>query len=182
MLDEKISWLEQSWITKPSQVFNWVRGNTAKPQYMFRKPNGDITANLLEFNALVSKAWLPVFQKYLNEPEPDWNKFREIYERHIPCHPMTISDIHGTELRTILSRMQGGSACGMDGWRVVELKLLPLPLLNALADMLNFFEELDWMISCKSSQSREMTGASGGTMIGGLRFSAERAPYCRLLP
>eukprot|EP00973_Karenia_brevis_P031998 4415865-Karenia_brevis.AAC.1 len=52
---------------------------------------------------------------------------------------MEIEAITGEDLQRVLARMSG--APGADGWRVNELKALPLSILNALAEMLNLIEK-----------------------------------------
>jgi hypothetical protein len=49
--------------------------------------------------------------------------------------------ITGGELREILTKKSAKGACGVDGWRMAELKLLPVELLQALADVLTLVEE-----------------------------------------
>eukprot|EP00973_Karenia_brevis_P049737 6905860-Karenia_brevis.AAC.1 len=82
-----------------------------------------------------------LFQKATGEltdaNEPDWDIFKERFRQYMISHPMQVADISGRELQLVLSRMLDGQASGSDHWRVSELKLLPLCLLDALADLLN---------------------------------------------
>ena len=48
--------------------------------------------------------------------------------------------LRGEDLQSTLMRMSGTKACGLDGWRVLELKALPLPLLQILAEALQRVE------------------------------------------
>ncbi|CAE8613885.1 unnamed protein product [Polarella glacialis] len=44
------------------------------------------------------------------------------------------NDLTGKRLQEVLRRMRSAQACGMEGWRVSELRALPLPLLDRLAE------------------------------------------------
>eukprot|EP00973_Karenia_brevis_P079659 11053318-Karenia_brevis.AAC.1 len=84
---------------------------------------------------LLRQAWLPIFAKFSEKPEPAWTEFHERFRAQICFQEMAVSDITGDELQAVLKRMSGSA--GMDGWRVEELRCLPLPLLNALAAFFN---------------------------------------------
>eukprot|EP00973_Karenia_brevis_P020126 2761904-Karenia_brevis.AAC.1 len=90
---------------------------------------------------LLHEAWMPIFRMYHNRPEPSWQDFESRYDNYIHRYPMVVSDITGKDLRRILQKMRVSAAPGMDGWTVPELRLLPLCLLNCLADLLNIIEE-----------------------------------------
>eukprot|EP00973_Karenia_brevis_P068979 9588479-Karenia_brevis.AAC.1 len=61
---------------------------------------------------------------------------------------MTFDDLNGARLREVLIRMRVGQACGMEGWRVEELKKLPDMLLHRLAILLNAVEKTgSWPLS-----------------------------------
>eukprot|EP00665_Eupelagonemidae_sp_cell47_P009218 gene9219-8160_t len=53
---------------------------------------------------------------------------------------MKLEPLTAADLRRTLNRMSSQQACGMDGWRVAELKALPDVLLERLADVLNWVE------------------------------------------
>ena len=54
---------------------------------------------------------------------------------------MVLSDIAGQTLFNVLEKKSSKTACGIDGWRMAEIKRLPLPLLDAFADFFNKVEE-----------------------------------------
>ena len=87
---------------------------------------------------MIQQAWLPIFQRFEEQPEPSWESFTRLYASYMPCCSMELSDITGAEMRQVLRRM--GGAPGVDGWRVGELKALPLALLDRLAEVFNFIE------------------------------------------
>eukprot|EP00666_Eupelagonemidae_sp_cell4sb_P005827 gene5827-biopygen9860 len=86
------------------------------------------------------KAWDPIFRMYAEKPEPEWAPFAQRFGKYVERHPMKVADLTGADLRAILARMPARQAGGMEGWRVRELKALPLPLLGALARVFNAVE------------------------------------------
>ena len=74
--------------------------------------------------------------------KPSWNVFRDRFGKYFaPKVTMNVDDITGSLLRSTLMRMRSKSAPGCDGWRVDELKRLPLALLDRLACLFNVVEE-----------------------------------------
>eukprot|EP00660_Eupelagonema_oceanica_P019105 gene19105-biopygen18276 len=54
---------------------------------------------------------------------------------------MEVEDICGEDLKAILKRMGKHQAAGMEGWKPADLKKLPLPLLDMLAEVFNGIEK-----------------------------------------
>ncbi|KAJ9450665.1 Phosphatidylserine decarboxylase proenzyme [Diplonema papillatum] len=96
----------------------------------------------------LNTAWDPILRKYKDGPEPEYEPFRDRFQDHIGPHLMEAGTITGEELRILLRKKPKKSASGVDGWRMAELRELPLPLLNALADVMNLVEATgDWPAS-----------------------------------
>ena len=55
---------------------------------------------------------------------------------------MTIEDTTATRLKGILAKMRHSQAMGAEGWRVAEVRRLPIPLLSCLATSLHKVERL----------------------------------------
>ncbi|KAJ9460347.1 hypothetical protein DIPPA_24595 [Diplonema papillatum] len=97
---------------------------------------------------VLNTAWDPILRKYKDRPEPEYEPFRDRFRDHIGPHMMEAGTITGEELRILLRKKPKKSASGVDGWRMAELRELPLPLLNALADVMNLVETTgDWPAS-----------------------------------
>ncbi|KAJ9458219.1 hypothetical protein DIPPA_06750 [Diplonema papillatum] len=97
---------------------------------------------------VLNTAWDPILRKYKDGPEPEYEPFRDRFRDHIGPHMMEAGTITGEELRILLRKKPKKSASGVDGWRMAELRELPLPLLNALADVMNLVETTgDWPAS-----------------------------------
>eukprot|EP00973_Karenia_brevis_P076254 10589747-Karenia_brevis.AAC.1 len=132
------TWVKESWSSKRKAVFAACTRQIKSGGVNFVASDGRLTANLEEMDKMVRDAWLPIFQKFANREEPSWQQFRDKYDRHIKACPMEVTEITGEELQRIVTHMSGSP--GMDGWRISELKALPLSILNGLADMFNLIE------------------------------------------
>eukprot|EP00660_Eupelagonema_oceanica_P019607 gene19607-biopygen16350 len=108
---------------------------------MLRRPDGTYTGDAEEIDQLLRRAWDPVFRLYADSPEPRWEPFEARFGAYIKRCPMPeLPELTGDALRETLSRMAARQAGGMDGWRVRELRALPVPILDALAGLLNEVE------------------------------------------
>ena len=92
---------------------------------------------------LLRRAWAPIFQLYAKNVEPDWTSFDQRFNKYTRRVEMHMEDLTAEDLQRTLSRQTVRSAAGMDGWRVSELKALPLHLLVRLADLLNEVERFE---------------------------------------
>eukprot|EP00662_Eupelagonemidae_sp_cell21_P058290 gene58290-biopygen26341 len=105
--------------------------------------DGTWTADRGELDRLVRAAWDPVFRRYADAPEPDWEGpggFFERYGRYVGSHPCELPDLGAPEgwreLRRTASRWSPRQAGGVDGWRPAEVKALPEPFWRLLAQLL----------------------------------------------
>ncbi|KAJ9440509.1 hypothetical protein DIPPA_32170 [Diplonema papillatum] len=116
-----------------------VCAGRAEPSGVLRT-GAKMTANVDEMDEVLHTAWDAILRKYKDRPEPEYGPFRDRFQEHIDTHLMEPGTITGEELRTLLRKKPKKSASGVDGWRMAELRELPLPLLNALADVMNLVE------------------------------------------
>ena len=113
-----------------------------------KREDGLFTANAVEIDNLVHKAWMPIFRAYSSEPEPEWEPFSARFGAHIAKYPMQLQALEGKHLRQALEKMADAQAGGVEGWRVAELKRLPKPLLNRLAALFNVIEKTSRWPKC----------------------------------
>eukprot|EP00973_Karenia_brevis_P064359 8942182-Karenia_brevis.AAC.1 len=132
------SWLAEDWSGRRKDCFQMFRGNASPSLSLFKNPNGSFTGNLEDIDKLLQDAWMPLFRKFAMEDEPSWDKFHARFEPYIQQHPLRVDDITGDELKKILFKLSGMP--GLEGWRVQELKLLPVCLLELLAVLFNVIE------------------------------------------
>ena len=134
--------VQDQWPAEPGQVFAWVAGGRSAPTTLLQREDGGVTANVEEMDAILQAAWAPIFRKYASQPEPPWEPFLAEYERVIPpASPMVSAPFTADVLQRRLTRTSKRRAAGLDGWRTAELKSMPLPLLELLAQLLNVVEE-----------------------------------------
>eukprot|EP00660_Eupelagonema_oceanica_P019121 gene19121-biopygen9988 len=108
-----------------------------------KRADGSYTGDVVEMDRLLREAWSKVFRLYpdAEHPEPPWQPFLDRFGKYIPNHPMDVGDITAEELRAVLRRMGKHQAAGMEGWKPAELKKLPMPLLEMLAEVFNCIEK-----------------------------------------
>eukprot|EP00973_Karenia_brevis_P051612 7167117-Karenia_brevis.AAC.1 len=83
---------------------------------------------------------MPIFRNFVDIKVPTWEDFQARFGEYIVHHAQRLTAISGAELRTLLARMSSSSSAGPDAWAVDELKQLPVPILDLLAELLNNFE------------------------------------------
>ena len=108
---------------------------------MLQAADGSWIGNAKDIDEMLRGAWDPIFCVYASRPEPSWELFLERFGTYIGKHPMEARRLKGEDLQRTLQRMKPMQASGSDGWRVSEMKRLPLTLLNKLADVLHMIEE-----------------------------------------
>eukprot|EP00660_Eupelagonema_oceanica_P019356 gene19356-biopygen31077 len=135
--------LRNSFLLKPGKVFDICKGTRRSEVSMMKRTDGTFTGDVLEMDKLLRDAWCKIFRLYPDEqhPEPPWHPFAQRFKNYIPNNPMEVTDITAQQLRDVLKRMGKHQAAGMEGWRPAELKKLPVPLLELLAQMFNVVEE-----------------------------------------
>ena len=126
---------------EPGKVYRACRGKTRASTAFVARADGSLTANLAEMDTLLREAWGKVFRLYATRPEPEWDEFVASFGRFVPdAQPCSCPALDGAMLATTARRMKCGAAPGQDGWRVAELRALPPPLLDKLAEALNEVE------------------------------------------
>eukprot|EP00661_Eupelagonemidae_sp_cell13_P004257 gene4256-1569_t len=135
-------WMKQSWDGDRGKIFAWLNQKAYKPITTIEKSDGTFTSNITEIDQECREQWAPITQLYKDGGAPSWESFHHEYGNYIKknqmqYHPMTLNDLNKT-----LAEMKGSSACGPDGWRPKELKVLPDPLREELVKVLNCIEQV----------------------------------------
>ena len=132
--------VRSTWYRNPGQVYKNLKAPPAPLATMERA--GQVTANRAEMDQWLRDAWLPLLQKHQEQQHtPNWEDFLRRYGNFIPAAPITLPPISGALLRDTLARMPAGKAAGTDGWYAEDLKALPLPLLDRLAEIMRHIED-----------------------------------------
>ena len=134
--------MNKDWETSKRTVFAWCKEENAARVVMVQRDDGSLTANAAEVHELLLKHWMPIFRMYESQEEPDVNAFLNHFGQF--CKPMeefVVPKLTGQRILEVLRKMKNSSCPGLDGWRVAELRALPLQLLDLLADIFNVIEE-----------------------------------------
>ena len=106
---------------------------------MLQKTNGEMTGNYAEMDKLLREDWEQTFSLYTSIPKPSWEAFRAHYARFFPSTtPMVRAKLTPARLREVLRNMDPNTSIGPDGWRVRELR--KLPMLQRLCDLFEVIE------------------------------------------
>eukprot|EP01064_Diplonema_japonicum_P020023 TRINITY_DN2902_c0_g1_i4.p1 TRINITY_DN2902_c0_g1~~TRINITY_DN2902_c0_g1_i4.p1 ORF type:complete len:858 (+),score=179.89 TRINITY_DN2902_c0_g1_i4:1265-3838(+) len=134
--------LEREFQLGGTQLARMVRGDEPRCGLtMLRRDDGSTTADVSEIDDACIEAWGPVMRMYdRDNPEPAWAPFAERFGRYVPHREQELDDITADEISAVLKTRTRG-ACGVDGWRLKELKKIPTPLLQRLAHFYNRVEE-----------------------------------------
>ena len=135
-------WFADDWAGSRKRTFAYVRGEEQLPSAsILQRDDGTLTGNIMDIDNMLLGAWIPTFRARDFEPAPSWDAFYVRYQQHIPrFQPYMAELIESSHIREGLNRMDGDTACGVDGWRLHELKSLPEELLQRLA-ILNLVED-----------------------------------------
>ena len=133
--------MTEAWTTKPGQVYAWLKEERHTPVIMLEDGQGSMTGNVEEMDDLLRSSWMPIMRKYGDGrgKEPPVEEFMNRYRKHITYHAMEIEPITGARLHKKFCAMAVTSE-GVDGWRLQELRDLPLALHGMLAGLLGRVE------------------------------------------
>ncbi|KAJ9456836.1 Retrovirus-related Pol polyprotein from type-1 retrotransposable element R2 [Diplonema papillatum] len=126
----------------PKRVYDWCKQPERHSTLFVEREDGSVTADLHEMDEILrgEKAWGGVFQMYREVREPKWEDFVQRYGKYVKRGACEDRPLTGEDLSATLKKMKARKAGGMDGWRVCELKALPVPLLDVIALALNDVE------------------------------------------
>ncbi|KAJ9444445.1 Retrovirus-related Pol polyprotein from type-1 retrotransposable element R2 [Diplonema papillatum] len=126
----------------PKRVYDWCKQPERHSTLFVERGDGSVTADLHEMDEILrgEKAWGGVFQMYKEVREPKWEDFVRRYGKYVKRGACEDRPLTGEDLSATLKKMKARKAGGMDGWRVCELKTLPVPLLDVIALALNDVE------------------------------------------
>ena len=79
------SWVRATW--NSGRFYAYTRGSTSTPATLLQRPDGSLTADPAEMDALLRDAWGPIFQLYASSPEPPWESFEARFGPYIVPPP-----------------------------------------------------------------------------------------------
>ena len=134
---------DQAWLDKPKEVYKWIQNEYQPPLVMLLDPETDQpTSNIPRMDEILHESWDQVMRKYADIPEPDVHAFAQKYDQFLIKNArMQANPITGKRLAKRLRKMADHTATGLDGWCVSDLLLLPVCLLDMLAEILHLVEQ-----------------------------------------
>ena len=134
--------MDQAWLDKPKEVYKWIQNEYQPPLVMLLDPETDQpTSNIPRMDEILHESWDQVMRKYTDTPEPDVHAFAQKYDQFLIKNArMQANPITRKRLAKRLKKMGVHTATGLDGWCVSDLLLLPVCLLDMLAEILHFVE------------------------------------------
>ena len=141
-MDTWRSHLQEDWSKTRSGVFNWCKGANDHKPMLLKTPAGAFTGNVEQMDRLLHDAWMPIFQMYAAGGEPSWEAFADRFQCHFPPPCAMEETLLSLEaLKQTINRMKSNSSCGLDGWAVADLKLLPDEFLERLVELYHVIEK-----------------------------------------
>ncbi|KAJ9439363.1 Retrovirus-related Pol polyprotein from type-2 retrotransposable element R2DM [Diplonema papillatum] len=123
------------------ESFAWVKKDAPSGLSFVTGADGRLTANLAEVDALVRRSWDPVLRMYAEKREPEFAPFFQEYKDFITQHPCNLNPITAERLRQVAKKKSVQTSCGVDGWRMREIAVLPNAILESFVAVLNEVEE-----------------------------------------
>ena len=130
-------WFEEDWSSTRKRTYDFVRGNDRTPSCaLLSAPGGGLTGDVKRIDAILHEEWMKTFRLYDSVPPPSWDVFKTRYGHIFPPRLPYVSPVFtGEMVMEALKHMSSDTSCGVDGWRVWELKCLPMELLERLAQL-----------------------------------------------
>ena len=124
-------------------MYKWIQNEYQPPLVMLVAPETDQpTSNIPRMDEILHESWDQVMRKYADIPEPDVHAFAQKYDEFLVKNArMQANSITGKRLAKRLRKMEVHTATGLDGWCVSDLLLLPVCLLDMLAEILHLVEQ-----------------------------------------
>ena len=162
LLESQISTEEQSISTKRLQTFKeflvadwqgqkkatykWMRNAEPFVVPVFQTSAQEFAVKHYDLHQPMVSAWSPIFNRYQDDIEPNFDEFLSAFPSSVPAQPMysetnpfTVSDILADEVAQTISELKVSSA-GVDAWQVCELQLLGQHSISRLTTLLNQIE------------------------------------------
>ena len=115
-------------------VFDWIKNKTthSKPN-LIRNKDGDIILSPVEAISEINSQWDDIFSANVLHEDPEKilsTVWPYISDKHTPA---CIPPLTGLDLKQTAATRKNAAAPGLDGWRTIEVKALPLCVFDAIA-------------------------------------------------
>ena len=122
--------LRRSYAAGGRAVFEVLRDSKPAPLHSIRDADGQVATDVNSILHTLSRAWGTLWNK---EQKCEWPAFRDRYAAYLPSHACALPDITGERLQQCIKKMSSMRAVASCGTRAVEMKDLPLKLLDIAA-------------------------------------------------
>eukprot|EP00929_Paragymnodinium_shiwhaense_P018583 TRINITY_DN12951_c0_g1_i13.p1 TRINITY_DN12951_c0_g1~~TRINITY_DN12951_c0_g1_i13.p1 ORF type:complete len:2127 (+),score=337.51 TRINITY_DN12951_c0_g1_i13:514-6381(+) len=127
--------MQRSYLKDKKRVHNWIKdGRMADRACVIKKGNGA----LVEVEAMFQELegfWKPLYNQYVEQPEPDWESFLDKFGYAIPTiEEVKLQPITSLRWMEHIKQLKPGAGRGTDSWRCNELKALPRSIWDLISD------------------------------------------------
>ena len=119
-------------------AFEWLKSTITPPIVAVKNDVGDIVTDPTEVIAVLQSSWQNLFNKNKLVPLP---AFTNQYGDLLQPSECELPKITGQHLREKLRAAKNTRATALDGWRIPELKALPISFFDLVAQLFNLVEE-----------------------------------------
>ena len=119
-------------------AFEWLKSTITPPIVAVKNEVGDIVTDPTEVIAVLQSSWQNLFNKDKLAP---LSAFTNQYGDLLQPSKCELPKITGHHLREKLCAAKNTRATALDGWRIPELKALPISFFDLVAQLFNLVEE-----------------------------------------
>ena len=140
-------------------AFAWVNNQPISHLHAVRNSDNEIVTSVGDMLQAVSTSWQNLFHK---NSQVDMDKLAPIASSLLPSFPCDIPPISGATLKKKVMGMKPHRAVALDGWRVSELRFLPVQWFDLVAQCFDKIEQgAPWpSVCCLSSISTIPKGSA----------------------
>ena len=114
------------------KAFAWLKDEWKPPLNAITTEFGEISVTPQAVVDSLQTEWDRLFNQ---ADQPSWEAFRNQFQDLLVSQPCIIEDITAEQIYQHIQRMPASRAIAVDGWRVSEMKQLPVSLLKLVAEL-----------------------------------------------
>ena len=147
-------------------IYKWLRNKTQPcVPNLIRNANGDILFSPIEAINEINEQWDSVFSANALHQDP-----KQVLSEIWPIvsrirNPISLPELTGTMLKTQAESRRIDAAAGIDGWRTIETKILPLQVYDLIAKYFRDVERGERQLPSILTTARQIILHKGGDDI-----------------
>ena len=127
-------------------AFAWVNNQSISCLHAVPNSNNEIVTSVGDMLQAVSTSWQNLFNK---NSQVNMETLGPIASSVLPSHPCELPNISGAKLKKKVMGMKQYRAVALDGWRVSELRFLPVQWFDLVAQCFSKIEQgAPWPLVC----------------------------------